>query len=139
MSLGSAYPDLWVTQTSPATTLPGSQVVLQIDYGNQGGVLAQNAVLSVALPAGLHFVSASVTPSTTSPVLLWNLGDLAANSDPETILVTVAVDNNVVGLTTLTTPVTLTTTTQERESGNNTLNWLLLVAYQSYLPLAFIP
>ncbi|MGH2537115.1 MAG: hypothetical protein ACRDHL_06955, partial [Candidatus Promineifilaceae bacterium] len=91
VSLGSTYPDLWVTGAD-AAAVPGEQVTFEISYGNRGGAAASDGLITATLPADLTFVSASQPPISTSPSLVWDVGDLPAGSGPLTIAVTVAID-----------------------------------------------
>ena len=91
VTVGSAYPDLWVAQSRNAA-LPGEQVDLLLVYGNRGGVSASNVRITEQLPTGLTFLSADPPPAATSPVLRWDQSVLASNSGPSLIRITVRVD-----------------------------------------------
>jgi uncharacterized repeat protein (TIGR01451 family) len=134
VSLGSAYPDLWVQKGSSGVARPGDVVVYTLAYGNRGAVTAAGAILTDTLPAEVTWITASVAPITTTPPLRWDLGEIAAGAGPFYIVVT----------TTLTTTVPLGSTftntaviggAGELESANNTATKVIFVGYRVYLPL----
>jgi uncharacterized repeat protein (TIGR01451 family) len=77
VTLGSVYPDLWLDTDAAAHNLrPGELVTLTLAPGNRGSVLASGVQISLTLPAGLEFISASLEPSAAPPVLHFDLGDI---------------------------------------------------------------
>jgi len=134
VSLGSAYPNLWVSKTSSTVPPGGGPVRYTLTYGNLGGVPAQDVRITDTLPAGLAFLSASVPPTSTAP-LVWNVGDLAAGAGPYTIIVTATVAAGTPAWTTLVNTVTIGAATPEIERDNNTAVAPVFVGYRLYLPL----
>jgi uncharacterized repeat protein (TIGR01451 family) len=135
VSLGSAYPNLWVQKTSSTVPPGGSPVRYTITYGNLGGVPAQGVRLTDTLPISVTFVSASVPPTSTAP-LVWDVGNQAAGAGPYTIIVTATVDAGVPTWTTLANTVTIGAATPEADRDNNTAVAQTFVGYRLYLPLA---
>jgi uncharacterized repeat protein (TIGR01451 family) len=134
VTLGSAYPDLWVNK-SPASALPGEQVTFAIEYGNRGGAPASGVHLTDTLPAGLTFVAASTPPLTTTPSLVWDVGDLPAKSASHTLLVTATVAPETPLLTTLINVASIGTDTPELEVLNNETQATIFVGRRLYLPV----
>jgi uncharacterized repeat protein (TIGR01451 family) len=139
VTLGSAYPDSWVRGSGQAVALPGEQVVLQIAYGNQGSIPAENGMLTAVLPDELTFVSASIMPTITNQTLIWDIGDLTAVSIPDTLMITATISSEAPLMQTITLPITLNTETTEIEQLNNTAIIELFIAYRLHLPIIFKP
>ena len=135
VTLGSAYPNLWVQKTGDNTVPPGGGPVrYTITYGNLGGVPATGVCLTDTLPAGVTFVSASVPPTSTAP-LVWDVGNLAAGAGPFTIIVTGTVEAGTPAWTTFANTVTIGAVTPEADKDNNTAVAQTFVGYRLYLPL----
>jgi uncharacterized repeat protein (TIGR01451 family) len=148
VSVGSVYPDLWVSKDSlTAAALPGEQVIYTIAYGNRGSVAASGARITVTLPADLFFVEASPPPTFDTLSLLWawewEVGNLAAGSGPFSIVLTTTVAPTATMLNTLTSTASIRSVSPHRpsvsigevETANNVAQATVLVAYQTYLPL----
>ena len=57
--------------------VPGDQLSYTVHYGNRSGSTVANAVLSVPIPAGTGYVSASPGAVYTGSAVQWSLGALA--------------------------------------------------------------
>jgi uncharacterized repeat protein (TIGR01451 family) len=137
ISVGTTYPDLWVTQES-SEALPGSQVIYTLVYGNQGAAPAENVRILDLLPSELSYVDANPKPideTALLPALAWDLGDLPAMSGPFTIVVTTTAPLTVPMFSTLTNTTSITSVSSELELGNNYAYTATFVGYQVYLPL----
>jgi hypothetical protein len=134
ISLTSAYPDTWVNLSGADAALPGETVVFRLTFGNQGMVIAHEAVVALDLPDSLIFVSADMTPTLIGSAIEWAVGDLAAGSPPVTILVTTAVSPAATLLSTVTATATIGSVTPELESGNNMGQSDLFIGRYVYLP-----
>ena len=77
--------------------VPGDQLSYTLRYGNLSGVAVANAVLSVPIPAGTGYVSASPGAVYTGSAVQWSLGSLAAGASGEQQL-TVSVTGSVGGV-----------------------------------------
>jgi TolB protein len=135
VSLGSAYPNLWVGKSSSTTPPGGGPVRYTITYGNLGGVPAQGVRITDTLPISVTFISASVPPTSTSP-LVWDVGNLAAGVGPYTIIVTATVAAGTPAWTIFTNTVTISGATPEADLDNNTAVAQTFVGYRLYLTLA---
>ena len=135
VTLGSAYPDLWVSKSGPATARPGEQAVYTISYGNRGAAAANGVRITDTLPAELTFVAANPLPITTTPVLVWDGGDLSAKSGSFTIAVTATVAPTVPLASTLTNTVAIEAISPELETFNNTTQAATFIGYRTYLPM----
>ncbi len=135
VTVGSAHPDAWVSQSGPGQALPGQQIVRVVTYGNRGGVAASAGRVTLQLPPGLALISADPPPAATTPDLRWDVGDLAGQSGPATILATLQVAPSVALGTTLTTVAAIASDTAEIEQTNNTASATLDVEAFLYLPL----
>ncbi len=136
VSLGSAHPNIWLTAENEGaqTATAGKEIVYQLHYGNRGGVLANDTVITATLPTELNFVSASLPVTVTGQTLVWNLGDLTAVSPTQTIFLTTTVAANTPAFTTLTTQVAIDSATSEIEISDNTAQIQTFIGYRSYLP-----
>jgi hypothetical protein len=135
VTVGSAYPDAWVSQSGLGIAAPGQQIVDVISYGNWGGVEANNGQVTLQLPPELIFVSADPPPSALTPALRWDVGDLAAQGDPQTISATLQVAPFVTEGVTLTATATITSVSAELEQANNSAGTSVSVARRAYLPI----
>jgi uncharacterized repeat protein (TIGR01451 family) len=133
VTVGSANPDVWVT-AGRVHGLPNEQIEHTLTYGNRGGAVAAGTRLTYTLPAELSFVSASLPPISTSP-LVWDLGDLSAKSEPMTLSVVVQVAPTAVPFTTLSSMAVLSAISTELELLNNSARGETLVSHQVYLPV----
>ncbi len=89
ISLGSTWPDLWLSLNGALAALPGETVTHTLSFGNRGGVTAP-AVVTLALPAEVTLVSAAPAPSGDGPYT-WDVGDVAAGGSG-TITLALAMD-----------------------------------------------
>jgi uncharacterized repeat protein (TIGR01451 family) len=138
VSLGAAYPDVWVSGTGLTIAEPGDEVVYQLLYGNAGGVEAEGTVVTYTLPAEIAFVSANVPPITTTvSALVWEVGDLPATSDPFAITITGTVAANAPYLTHLYNTAVISTAAPELITDNNTAVSVTFIGHLLYLPLVF--
>jgi uncharacterized repeat protein (TIGR01451 family) len=133
VSAGSTYPDLWINSAG-TSVVPSDPVIYTIAYGNRGAVAATDARVSVALPTGMVFVSATPPPSSTGSQLIWNVGNLAGNNGPFTITVTARADPPV-GLGMVTSSATITSQSTELETHNNSAQTTVFVGHIRYLPV----
>ena len=92
VTLGSAPPDIWLVLRGPVNAQTGEEFNLEVDYGNRALGLASGVQVSLTLPVGLSYVSASPLPAETLPALIWNLGDLASAETQPTIIITVTME-----------------------------------------------
>jgi uncharacterized repeat protein (TIGR01451 family) len=136
VSLGTAYPDVWV-EASATAAWPGEPVTYWLNYGNQGGARSAARVLTFTLPAEVNFVSASVPPLSTSP-LKWAIDELPAKSNPYSIEIVGMVSSSAVPDELLVGTAAIQTT-GELETLNNTVEVGALVSRISYLPMAVRP
>jgi TolB protein len=136
VTIGSAYPDLWVGRGGLAA-LPCEQVAYTIGYGNRGGAAASGVRITDTLPGELFFVDASPPPITTTPPLAWDVGDISAKSGPFNIVVTVTVAPTATLWSTLSGTVSIGTTSPELETANNVAQAAIFVGRRMYMPLIF--
>lgn len=132
VTIGSTNPDVWVAKGDD-TAVPGSDVTHVISYGNRGGAAADDITLTYTLPADMSFVSASIPPVSTNP-LVWNLDDLPAKSEKYEIEVTVLVKSTAPGFTDLVSTAVISTTATEPELLNNQDTGNTFTAAYVYLP-----
>lgn len=133
VTTGSAHPDLWVSGVSGAAPA-GALLHTALDYGNRGGVDAQNGKVILQLPAGLTFVSADPPPTATTPVLRWNLAS-APGFSQQTINLTLQMSASASYGSTLNTTASIASDTVELETGNNTASGPVFVGSRGWLPL----
>ncbi|MBX3057565.1 MAG: PD40 domain-containing protein [Anaerolineae bacterium] len=133
VSVGSTYPDSDV-HVGEGNAAPGQEVVQTIAYSNRGGAAASGITITYTLPAGMTYLSASIPPASTNP-LVWHLPDLPAKSAPFEILVTARVNANTPAFTTLTSTAVISTTDPELELLNNQAEGHIYTATFRYLPV----
>jgi uncharacterized repeat protein (TIGR01451 family) len=133
VTVGAARPDVWIAGSNNAA-LPGEEVVFTLTYGNRGGALAAGTLLTYTLPAELAFVTASLPPVSTAP-LVWVLGSLAAGSGPFTLEVVARVSASAPALATVTSTAVISTSTLELEIVNNEARAVTFIGRFTYLPL----
>jgi len=75
-----------ITKTGPTTADQGNNITYTITYKNVGTYKATGVVITETYPSEVEFVSATPAPSEGNNI--WNIGDLAANTEG-TITVTV--------------------------------------------------
>lgn len=136
ISLGSSYPDTWLTLSGPATALPGTTLAMIMSYGNRGDLIAQSNRITVTLPAHISFVTASVSPVSTQP-LVWDVGDLAGGSNPTPIVVTLMVQGSAPTMVTRSISAQLRGQTPEVALGNNQPVYLLFLGAKQVLPIIY--
>jgi uncharacterized repeat protein (TIGR01451 family) len=136
VTLGSAYPDLWVRPYS-AAALPDEQVVHTIAYGNRGGAPANSVRVTVTLPSELFFVDANPVPvfNTLLWAWEWDLGDLPAKSGFSTIALTTPVASTATLFSTLASTFSIGTASTELETANNLTQSATFVSRQVCLPV----
>lgn len=132
VSLGSTYPDLWVSPSSVIGT-PGEEVTYTLACGNRGGVPANNVQIMAKLPPELTFVSAQPAPVSQSPLLTWNMGNLPAKSEGCSIRVTVRVDAAALSKK-LVNQIEIRAEPPEIELENNFTEAIVIVPWHIYLP-----
>jgi len=134
VTLGSSYPDLWLSAPGQSAR-PGEPLAFALRYGNRGGAPAANVTVSATLPSELTFVNANPSPVATAPALRWNLGNLAADSGPFSIVITTTQTTPLAAGTLLISPATIETTTAELERTNNASESRLWIGRSWYLPI----
>lgn len=135
VTVGSAYPDIWVSQPAWQAAPPGRTFGTTVTYGNRGGVSASGGQVTLQLPAELSFVSADPPPSATTPTPRWDVGTLPAQSGPQTIRVTLQVAASAAGGSTVNTTARITSSTTELEQANNTAPGSIYIGSVGYLPV----
>jgi uncharacterized repeat protein (TIGR01451 family) len=136
VTVGSAYPDVWVNKHSrAAAALPGQQLAFTLTYGNRGGAPASGVRLTDTLPAELSFVAASPPPLTTTPALVWDVGDLPAKSDSFSIVVTVTVSPETPLLSYVTNTASIGAASPGLETANNSVQASAFIGRRVYMPV----
>jgi uncharacterized repeat protein (TIGR01451 family) len=123
-SVSVVRPNVYVTATGPTSIVgQGSVFWYTVDYGNQYRAnpsltrAADDVVLTASLPADADFVQTDVPPSSISgPVLIWNLGQLAANASGQ---IHIVVQTKVPAGTTLHFAADISTTTPGDDLSDN--------------------
>ncbi len=108
--------DVQITKTvDNATPALHSNVIFTLTAQNNGPSTAQNVVVADVLPAGLTFVSASPGPAYNSGTGVWTVGNLTSGAS-SMLTITATVTQH----TAITNAATVTATTHDPVSGNNT-------------------
>lgn len=136
VSLGSTFTDVRaLLRNVPAVGLPGDQFTIQLEYGNQSAILAEDGRLTLTLPAGLELVSASLPPARDGADLVWELGDLPPTANLQSISLTMAMNDFAVHGEMMILQAVITTSSGEVETGNNTASAEIFVGVRINLPL----
>jgi hypothetical protein len=134
VTLGSAYPDLWVSG-GRLNGPPGGIVELTYEFGNQSAIAATASTVTVTLPEKLSFVSADPQPtSINGQTLTWAVGTLASHSGPFTLHVSVQIAQDAPLFSTLAVPIQVNTQSAELETGNNGGQAALYIGRRMFLP-----
>jgi hypothetical protein len=110
-------------------------VVYEVGFGNGTNLDAYTNTITMTLPTGFDFVSASLAPTISGQTLSWDVGDLLADSEPQTIYVTATVAPSVTLLSTIETQAVIQSGTAEVEFANNTAVHTLFIGKYSFLPV----
>lgn len=137
ITVGAAHPDVWVNLID-TNGLPGETVTYAINYANRGGITAENTYITYTFPAEITFVNASLSPlSVTGSTVVWDVGNLAPDSQTETLVVTGTIASNAASFANLISTVDITTATAELETLNNTAQGSTFIGRLIYIPLIF--
>ncbi|WP_420629117.1 hypothetical protein [Candidatus Leptofilum sp.] len=135
VTISSAYPNIWVSLHGDLATLPGEEILYEINFENETNLDAEAAEITMTLPPSLEFTSASISPTVNGNVLTWNVGDLLANSGASSIQVSTAVKESVSTGITLETRVEINSSTPELALSNNSVEFQTFVGDIQFLPL----
>ena len=120
----STEADVSVTKSAVATVIAGEPLVYTVTASNAGPSDAKNTIVTDAIPVGTTYSGYSVTSGTavcteSAGMVTCDLGDLVA-SGSTTIDITVDVDPSLADGSRLTNNASITTTTFDTDSGNDT-------------------
>jgi uncharacterized repeat protein (TIGR01451 family) len=126
--------DLYVEKAGPAAVAAGSRFRYTLRYGNAGSAPARAVLLDDLLPPGLRLIAATGAPDLRGNRLLWDVGELPVGATG-TLTVEVAADAYLPANTWLTNTASITSSTPDRQPGNNADSALTLVQAVWDLPL----
>jgi Tol biopolymer transport system component len=132
VSLGSAYPDLWLALDAPQAAGAGQLFDIIMTYGNRAGTPASGVALTLTLPSGLAFISAEPAPAATEPYR-WEVAALAAGEMGQ-VTVTAMMTATFQPNSLLISYAAASTTTPEPFQGNNTAAAAVYVGHRVALP-----
>jgi uncharacterized repeat protein (TIGR01451 family) len=110
--------DLVVGASAPATATAGTQITFTATVQNSGPSDAADTQVTMALPTGVTFVSATGGGTHAGGVVTWNLGALAPADGLQTLGAEVTIDTGTTGIITQT--VAANSTTSDPNAANNT-------------------
>jgi len=126
--------DIELSLSGPTTVLPGGSLNFIISYHNAGPSVAEDLQITLTLPDGTQFVSASSAPiSNSGQILTLWIGSLAAGQGGS-LSVQVAVLSSVPTGTTLTTIAQATTDSSETNTANNSASLTTTVGTATQSP-----
>lgn len=138
VSLGSTFSDVrTLLRSVPAAGLPGDQFTIQLEYGNQSGILAEDSRLTLTLPIGLELLSASLPPARDGADLVWVLGDLPPATGLQSISLTLAMNAAAPHGEMMILQAEITTSSGEVEIDNNYASANIFVGVRIRLPVVF--
>jgi uncharacterized repeat protein (TIGR01451 family) len=136
VTVGSAYADLWINKGDVAA-LPGEQTTYRITYGNRGGGAADDVRITDTLPSELSLTGASLPPvfNTMLRAWEWDVGDLAGESGPFSILVTATVAPRATLWISRVNTASIGSASAELETANNVAHATVFAGRRVYLPV----
>ena len=135
VTLGSAYPDLWIQGCKPLFVGPDQEFSCAIALGNRSDIDAANGILTMTLPAELEQVTFNPAPTTMVPHPTWELGSLSADGSPITVIMTATVVHDAPLFAKLPVEFSLSSQTPEQERWNNQTEFEVIVGYRTLLPV----
>lgn len=138
VSLGSTAPDLWVDSALPVEIRPETTQTMTLRFGNRGGGNATGAIVTMTLPAGLTFDSAEPAPTSSAPVLVWQLPAIPPGVMGPSIALTLSIGAGAAG-SVVTPTITIASAIPELELANNAWRSATFVGYRAYLPVIRAP
>jgi hypothetical protein len=132
--LGSASPDTWLAVETRGPAFPGSELTLQMAYGNRSSALATDGQIALTLPPELSFVESWPLPTYENGGLTWDVGALSAghtNHNTVTLLISDTLEQRMV----MPVSAELTSATPELATNNNLVQVDIPVGGQAYAPL----
>jgi Tol biopolymer transport system component len=133
VSLGSTFNDVWVEIENVNGAL-GETVPIAVSFGNRGGAMAENVEVSLSLPSSVVFMGSNL-PSINPTTPTWQIGSLPAKSEVQTIIVYVQIKTSAASFTNFTTTASISTSSNELETLNNTAAGTLFTGKYIYLPM----
>ncbi|MCL4367776.1 MAG: Ig-like domain-containing protein, partial [Actinobacteria bacterium] len=131
--------DLQVAKsTCSGNPIPGSDVCYSIDFSNQGGITANNALVTDTLPSGTEFITATrwgwafppLSTSGNTPV--WSVGSVPPLSYNGAIVVQARLTDTIPAGSVLTNTVSITGDGYEPNTANNRATAVLTVTNPAY-------
>jgi uncharacterized repeat protein (TIGR01451 family) len=112
--------DVAIVKDAAVLVVAGNTFTATLTYRNNGPAPAAGVSLMDTLPSGVTFVSSTPAPTSQSgQTLTWNLGSLAASASGQ-IALTLRSSADIALNTVLTNRATISTTSTDRDSSNNT-------------------
>ena len=137
VTLGTANPDLWVSDAGSTIALPGTTFTLVLAYGNRSLVPANGSQLTLTLPDQLTFISADTAPSgITGQVLSWDIATLDGQSSA-ILHITVSLAGDAAPFNTLSVLAAIQAAPTELEQANNSYEIPLFIGTKVYTPFVF--
>jgi len=120
------YADVSITKSAPYDIQPGQILRYRIGYSNyNGNIPATNTMIIDTLPPGVTYTTDTsgflLTKGTNT--LIWNVGTLCARSNYHYFYLTVNVNQDLKGSTTITNKIEIKTDTYEKNTTNNYAVW----------------
>jgi uncharacterized repeat protein (TIGR01451 family) len=126
--------DIELTLSGPTTVLPGSSLNIIVSYRNAGPSVAEDVQISLTLPEGTQFVSASPRPASTSgQSLTFLIGSLEPGKGGS-LSAQISVLSSVPTGTVLTIVAQATTTSAETNTANNSASLATTVGTATHSP-----
>jgi uncharacterized repeat protein (TIGR01451 family) len=126
--------DIELTLSGPTTVLPGSSLNIIVSYHNAGPSVAEDVQISLTLPEGTQFVSASPRPASTSgQSLTFLIGSLEPGKGGS-LSAQISVLSSVPTGTVLTIVAQATTTSAETNTANNSASLTTTVGTATHSP-----
>jgi uncharacterized repeat protein (TIGR01451 family) len=126
--------DIELTLSGPTTVLPGSSLNIIVSYRNVGPSVAEDVQISLTLPEGTQFVSASPRPASTSgQSLTFLIGSLEPGKGGS-LSAQISVLSSVPTGTVLTIVAQATTTSAETNTANNSASLTTTVGTATHSP-----
>jgi len=129
----TSRPDLAISKSdSPDPVRPGGTLYYVITYSNTGTAIARKVRITDTLPVSVSYVSASVTPTVLTDILIWEIDELIP-PESDSVAVAVAVSSFLTSGLTLTNSVEIGC--DETGSVTDTITTTISTPGKLYLPL----
>jgi hypothetical protein len=134
VTLGTAYPDLWIRGGNAFSAMPGQPVQYILDYGNRGGGRS-SARIHATLPPQVQLVDSSPPATINGNRLSWEILDITERSKSGQIIIKGMVSSGTALMSEVTLAVHIESPLPEPEQSNNKMDLSTFIGNRLLLPV----